>query len=638
MKCAGRGLGIFILFLVAVNRLSAQINIVPELKDSVLQLTITLNKGWHLYGASKALDAAFVNSEMEGIRFSKLEVNGTSQPITDQAFQEKMTVFTGILHGTTTLQRLPDGINVLPVTFHGYISDGETFLPIEKKLLVQTGAAKSKTRIVIPGMQTARFRKSNPLEEGSTSMLKVFFLGLLGGLVALITPCVFPMIPVTISFFGSRAASKKQSVKMGTIYGSAILLIYMLASVPFHVLGKVRPELLNNISTSVWLNLIFFLVFLFFALSLFGVFNLRLPASLANKADQKGGFGSMAGIFFLALTLVIVSFSCTGPILGSLLVGSLQGSGGAWLLTAGMAGFGVALGLPFALFAIFPQMLSQLPKSGNWLSIVKVSLGFLELALAFKFLSNADLVMQWGLLKREIFLGIWLLIAVAWLLYTINAQWWLRYGQFNISKGRSVLAVLLTGLIVYLGYGLAGRPLKGLSGFAPPAFYSLKDHGREIKLEADLNNDYEKALEKARATNKKLLIDFTGWACVNCRKMEEQVWSDPAVAEKIRTNFVLVSLYVDDKNKLPANAQVFGFVGRDKTVKDIITIGDLYAAMEAENLGQVSQPLYAIVDANENLLQEPVGYTPAPAKFLNWLEAGLRINGDAAARPPAVPN
>ena len=285
-------------------------------------------------------------------------------------------------------------------------------LPISLPLL--HGQKTSQFSILLP--ESARNAPENACGETTTSSSAdsgawgVFFLGFLGGLIALVTPCVFPMIPLTVCFFTKRSKTRKQGIQNGLIYGLSIFLIYVLASVPFHIVGNVQPEIFNSISTNAWLNIAFFAIFIFFSISFFGYFEISLPSGIANKADAKSGLGSLGGIFFMAITLAIVSFSCTGPILGTLLVGSLQG--GAWALTQGMAGFGMALALPFTLFAIFPQWLQSLPKSGGWLDTVKKVLAFVELALAFKFLSNADLVQHWGLLKREVFIGIWILISL----------------------------------------------------------------------------------------------------------------------------------------------------------------------------------------------------------------------------------
>jgi thiol:disulfide interchange protein DsbD len=434
------------------------------------------------------------------------------------------------------------------------------------------------------------------------------------------------MIPVTVSFFTKRSKTRKQGIQNGLIYGLSIFLIYVLASVPFHIAGNVQPEIFNSISTNAWLNIAFFAIFIFFSISFFGYFEISLPSGIANKADAKSGLGSLGGIFFMAITLAIVSFSCTGPILGTLLVGSLQG--GAWALTQGMAGFGLALALPFTLFAIFPQWLQSLPKSGGWLDTVKKVLAFVELALAFKFLSNADLVQHWGLLKREVFIGIWILISLGLTAYLFGFLLLPHdvKGQ-KIALGRKLFGGLALGFALYLGAGLMpqnANNLKLLSGFPPPTHYSLfasdsLSHG----LKADVVNDYTKALAMAKAQQKPILIDFTGWACVNCRKMEEQVWTDPAVQNFIQENYILLSLYVDDRANLPV-AERFVYTTQGGQQKQINTVADLWATFETENFNQSSQPLYAVLSPDQVLQSNPIGYTPDIQQYLEWLKCSAK--------------
>jgi thiol:disulfide interchange protein DsbD len=341
--------------------------------------------------------------------------------------------------------------------------------------------------------------------------------------------------------------------------------------------------------------------------------------------DSKSNISSRAGIFFMALTLVIVSFSCTGPLLGTLLVGAL--SGGAVQLTAAMAGFGLALGLPFALFALFPHWLQSLPRSGSWMNSVKIFFGFVELALALKYFSNADLVTQWGLLKRETFFGIWIAISLALALYLLGV---IKFKHdpppAKLSKGRIVMGILFIGLALYLAPGVtntkyANRSL--ISGFPPPLTYSLYKASAEKKgVEPAVINDYDKALQLARAEHKPILIDFTGWACVNCRRMEENVWPKDAVKDLIKNDFILVSLYVDDKENLPEDQQ-FLFTTSDGSKKKIITVGDKFATLQSENFRNASQPLYVIISPDEKLMNYPVGYTPSVKEYSDWLKCGL---------------
>jgi len=467
-------------------------------------------------------------------------------------------------------------------------------------------------------------------DTGNTSekgILTIFFLGFLGGLVALLTPCVFPMIPLTVSFFTKSNKSKTKGIINALTYGLFIFLIYVILSIPFHFLDSINPEILNDISTNVYLNIAFFIIFVVFAISFFGYFEITLPSGLANKADSASSLGGLIGIFFMALTLALVSFSCTGPILGSLLAGAMSSDGGAMQLTAGMGGFGLALGIPFAIFALFPNMLNSLPKSGGWLNTVKVVLGFLELALAIKFLSNADLVKNWGILPREVFFALWIIIGIGLVLYLFGL---IRFphdskGQ-KIGMPRIALGVATLAFVVYLLPGLsknnkyANRSL--LSGFPPPLFYSIYDKKSNCPLDLECYKDYDKGLAKAKELNKPILLDFTGWACVNCRKMEENVWVEPEIFKKLNEEFVLISLYVDDKRDLPADKQEVITTSYGKK-KKIGRKGDMWATMQTETFENNSQPYYAIMSPNEILLNRPVGYKPDASEYSAFLECGL---------------
>ena len=464
------------------------------------------------------------------------------------------------------------------------------------------------------------------LGTSSTNSLywNLFFLGFLGGLIALLTPCVFPMIPLTVSFFLKQGSSLRTGIFNALLYGFFIVLIYVLLSLPFHFLDSLNPEILNTISTNVPLNLIFFAVFVFFAFSFFGYYELTLPASWGNATDEGATRNGSVGIFFMALTLAIVSFSCTGPILGSLLAGSLSADGGAMQLTAGMTGFGVALALPFALFALFPNALNALPKSGGWMTTIKVVLGFLELALALKFLSNADLVSHWGLLKREVFIGIWTLLAFGLTLYLFGLLRFPHEGKVKIAKGRYVLAALSLGFTAYLFLGLIAKnnTLKLLSGFPPPAFYSLSSSENDCPLGLNCYKDFEQGLAAAKQQNKPILLDFTGWACVNCRKVEENIWSRPEVFRILNEEVVLISLYVDDRTDL-SQAEQFNFKYPNGRVRMIKTIGEQWASFQSLNFNTASQPYYVLMQPDGTLLNAPIQYTDA-ATYLRWLEEGLR--------------
>lgn len=604
---------------------------VQHIADSSYELkaVTTIPSDWYLYATNPSIEAlketVLITYNYENAaNVGSIVFTGTRKKITDAVSEGKQTdVFNGsilVTQGFTISGIIPAD---LKGNITAYLGRKDEFLTAEYNFSVAIkegiGISADDQKIRIENLDL-----NKPLNDCGTtgakqqsSLFTVFLLGFIGGLVALLTPCVFPMIPVTVSFFTKRSGSRKQAVKNGILYGFFILLIYTLASVPFHVLGNVQPEIFNNISTNVWLNIAFFAIFIIFAFSFFGFFEISLPSSIAGKADEKGSLGSIGGIFFMALTLAIVSFSCTGPILGSLLVGSL--SGGAWELTGGLAGFGLALALPFALFAIFPNWLQSLPKSGGWLDTVKKVLAFVELALALKFLSNADLVMHWGLLKREIFIGLWILISLGLTLYLFAVISLPHdYKGMTISKGRKISGVIAMIFTLYLIPGLTNTKyanLELLSGFPPPLTYSIyKKQSEDWKVV----NDYEKALKRSKEQHKPLMIDFTGWACVNCRKMEENVWTDAAVKAYMENNFILVSLYVDDRGKLPVE-QRFTYTTANGDHKSIETIGDKWSTFQSENFGQVTQPLYAILNNDEQLLNHPVGYTPDATEYLAWL-------------------
>lgn len=468
------------------------------------------------------------------------------------------------------------------------------------------------------------------IEQGK-SLWTIFGLGFFGGLIALLTPCVFPMIPLTVSFFTKKNnQSKSSGTSKAILYGVFILAVYLILSIPFHLLDSVNPDILNEISTNVVLNVIFFLIFVFFAFSFFGYYELTLPSSWTNKTTQGENIGGILGVFFMALTLAIVSFSCTGPILGSLLAGSLTADGGAWQLTAGMGGFGLALGLPFALFAAFPSWLNSLPKSGGWLNTVKVVLGFLELALAFKFLSNADLVKHWGLLKIEVFLGLWIIIFAGLALYLFAK---IKFPHDSPLKKLSFLRIstglLVTAFTVYLASGFmvntntnTYQSLKLLSGLAPPVGYSWflpNDSPNNLNSFKDL----KEGIAYAQEVNKPIMIDFTGYACVNCRKMEEHVWSAETIDRLIRDEYVLISLYVDDKKTLPEEQQIM--VNRvDGGTRQLENYGHKWANFQTHFFQTNSQPYYVLLSSDgKQILNDPVGYTPDETDYANFLEAGI---------------
>jgi len=606
-----------------------------RIQDKVYELTFstTGNNKWQLYGANEligdvpSVELAFADSSIE-IKKPYKE-SGNSVAFKSALFDNaSFKVYEGPAAFTITIQFSGTVPANLLGTFKYTYGKGDEFYPLNEHQfsIPLEGGVASTTKIKV-----ATFDLKNPVspcgdeDTGGKSLLSIFFLGMLGGFIALFTPCVFPLIPLTVSFFTKQSKDRKKGITNAVIYGLFIFLIYILLSTPFHLVDGVQPEILNNISTNIWLNILFFLIFVFFAISFFGYFEIGLPSGLANKIDSRSGMSSMGGIFFMALTLAIVSFSCTGPILGSLLVGTA--GEGAWPLTVGLAGFGLALALPFALFAMFPGWLQSLPKSGGWLTSVKVVLGFLELAMAVKFLSNADLVKQWGFLKREIFLGIWVVIGILIVLYLLGK---IRFPHDSpvkkFSKTRIAFIVVFAAATLYIIPGLTNTHnanLSLISGFPPPLCYSLYKNPVNCEKGIEpLRNDYEEALARAKKEGKPVLIDFTGWACVNCRRMEENVWPNEKVSELIKDKFIIVSLYVDEKRALPAAQQV-DFTTKTGAQKKIITVGDKWATFQSENFDAVAQPQYAIISPDEKVLTKTKGYTPSANEFAQWLECGV---------------
>ncbi len=602
-----------------------------------LKLKGTIRPGWHLYSnvnEAEGLTGLLIGYNDSSVILKTSNIVTNNIEIKDPVFENKRIQVSKdsivIIH---KINFVGEPAPVINLVLNYYIGYQENFIPEEKKFKIildnKIGSQKGN-RILVPSIDLKK-----PLTEcgasdspytSSGSLLYLFFIGFLGGLVALLTPCVFPMIPLTVSFFTKRGVTKKSGVKNAFLYGFFIFIIYILLSLPFHFLDKLNPEILNNISTNIYLNVFFFAIFIFFAFSFFGYYEISLPAGLSSKADSKAGAGNIFGIFFMALTLALVSFSCTGPILGSLLAGSLTSDGGAMQLTSGMAGFGLALALPFALFALFPNWLSSLPKSGGWLNTVKVVLGFFELGLAFKFLSNADLVAHWGILKREIFIAIWIITGIGLTFYLLGFIKFKHDAVIKkLAKTRIFFAVIAGLLTIYLLPGLTNTKWANLtliSGFPPPLYYSIYEKKSDCVLDLNCSRDYEEGLKMARAENKPVLIDFTGYACVNCRRMEEKVWSKPEVYKLMKEKFIVISLYVDDKKKLVAGSQ-FEYTTKEGVKKEINTVGDKWATFETENFSNNAQPLYVILNNNEVLLTHPVGYTPSAEEYLKWLQCGL---------------
>ncbi|MEO9512115.1 MAG: cytochrome c biogenesis protein CcdA [Flavobacteriaceae bacterium] len=477
-------------------------------------------------------------------------------------------------------------------------------------------------------------------KEEKKGLWVIFILGLGAGFVAIFTPCVFPLIPMTVSFFTKQSKTKAQGIKNAIVYGLSIILIYVLLGTL--IVSIFGASSLNALATNVWFNLIFFFILIVFAASFLGAFEIMLPNSWANKIDAKADKGGFMGIFFMALALAIVSFSCTGPFVGSIIGASASKGGLAPII--GMLGFSTAIALPFALFAAFPGWLNSLPKSGGWLNTIKVVLGFLELAFAFKFLSQADLVLQLHFLEREVFLAIWIAIFGALALYLFGKIQLPHDSPLtHISVGRLSLGLVVLSFTIYMIPGLWGAPLNLISAFPPPQHYSESPYGvgytqlgssvvsanhGDVPEGAHLMpphnilafNDYDKGLAYAKKEGKPVMIDFTGWACVNCRKMEQNVWPRPEVLSILKNDVVLISLYVDDKRKLQEDDIVDSKLRPGKKLK---YIGQKWSELQTIKYRANSQPFYVLMNHNEENLIDPVAYTPNADEYYTWLKKGV---------------
>lgn len=495
--------------------------------------------------------------------------------------------------------------------------------------------ALAKIPLLTPLEKRDEFLK-NPIsscgdfEDEDRSYWMLFVFGLIGGLISLFTPCVFPMVPLTVSFFTKGGSEKGSGIAKALLYGFSIIAVYASLSIPFYFEGT-DPEILNKIASSAILNIIFFLIFMVFAFSFFGFYELTLPSSWANKADKAADVGGVIGVVFMALVLAIVSFSCTGPLLGSVLAGSLDK--GPIPITMAMAGFGVGLGIPFTIFAAFPAILKSMPQSGGWLNSVKVVLGFVEVALAFKFLSTADLVEHWGILKYELFLIIWILCAAGTGIYLLG---YIKFPHDSpiqkLKPARIIIASSFGLLAIYFAFGFKLNEKTGtyqslnlLSGVAPPVTYSWF-HPNDCPNGLNCYHEFEAAQEDAIENQKPILIDFTGHACTNCRRMEDNVWSQKEVFDLINDGYILASLYVDDRKELKKDAQgeiTIPLTDGTKKQKKIITVGDKWATFESLQFGKVSQPFYVLISPDGKLLTNPVGYTPDASEYAKWLKCGL---------------
>jgi len=610
---------------------------------------VAIKSGWHLYSQNVPEDGPIPTTFMFDDADGAFNIVGNTSEeqghtVDDPVFEMKIKYFEDsavfeqkieVLGGQTTVNGFVEFM----------VCDDERCLPptevnLEFNLLSNKSSnTKEETTAVIT---TSNEKTKTPTKnrESKKELWGIFFIAFFSGFAALLTPCVFPMIPMTVSFFTKQSKNKATGIRNAIIYGISIIVIYvLLGTVVSLIFGA---DALNALSTNVWFNIAFFLLLLIFAASFLGAFEIMLSNSWANKVDKQADRGGLIGIFFMALALAIVSFSCTGPIVGTLLVEAAAGGSQVGPIV-GMLGFSLAIALPFALFAAFPGWLNSLPKSGGWLNTVKVVLGFLELALAFKFLSNADLVLQLHWLEREVFIAIWIAIFGALAFYLFGKIQLPHDSPLtHISVGRLSLGLIVLSFTIYMIPGLWGAPLNLISAFPPPQHYSESPYGvgyTQLGSGASSNhndvpegahlmpphnilafNDYDKGLAYAKKVGKPVMIDFTGHACVNCRKMEQNVWVKPNVLEKLKNDVVLISLYVDDKRKLEDSEVVDSKLKSDKKLK---YIGQKWSELQTIKYKTNSQPFYVLMDHNEENLIDPVAYTPNADDYYNWLEKGV---------------
>lgn len=676
---------LFIAVLFAISNLTAQIydpvsftTSVKEIGENKYTLVITakIDKGWHVYsqnvpdGGPAPTSFTFQPSKNYKKTGSVIEPKG--HEVDDPVFQMRIKYFEDKAVFTQNIERKSaDAFTIDATVFFMVCNDNSCLPPSEKEVKFtfkksdipvkteETAKAVTDTKDTDSVQNTESITKQDTTNNttnsvstagtdapkvsdntektpssGDESLWTLFFFSFLGGLAALFTPCVFPMIPMTVSFFTKQSKNKAAGIRNAMMYGIFIIVIYViLGSMVTAIFGA---DALNALATNVVFNIVFFLLLLVFALSFLGAFEIVLPSSWLTKIDQKSEIGGAFGIFFMALALAVVSFSCTGPIVGTLLVQAASQAGIAPIV--GMLGFSLAIALPFTLFAAFPGWMNSLPKSGGWLNSVKVVLGFLELALAFKFLSNADLVLQLHLLEREVFLAIWIAIFTVLAFYLFGKiQLSHDTPSTHISVGRLSLGIVVLAFVVYMIPGLWGAPLQYISGFPPAKQYSESPNGfgNAVIQNTDKTalpegaesgpngiptfHNYDEGLAYAKKVNKPVMIDFTGYACVNCRKMEERVWPDPKVLAVLNNDVVLISLYVDDKRPLPKEEQVVSKI----TGKVLKYTGQKWSELQILKYKTNAQPYYVLMDHNEKDLNKPSAYNPDINAYYNWLQEGI---------------
>ena len=627
------------------DKVNYSIKIIQNACEVSIIADIEVVDGWHINASNLPPESFSIATDLYLDTSSNYIIDDTIYEPKPHIVFDSITKEELFLHeGKITIKRNINIRTTKDFTIKGFFTfqtcdDSHCLPPFDGpfEFIVKGCDFKSLSEKEMKSQKKNKITNENDNSSTKKSLFVIFILSFLSGFAALLTPCVFPMIPMTVSFFTKQSKDKSSGIKNAILYGLSIIIIYvLLGTIITAIFGA---SFLNSLSTNIYFNLLFFILLVVFAISFLGAFEITLPNAWVNKADSASSKGGFLGIFFMALTLALVSFSCTGPIVGTLLVESATIGGiGPFI---GMFGFSLALALPFGLFAAFPGWLNSLPKSGGWLNTVKVFLGFLELALAFKFLSNADLVIQGHFLERELFLAIWIGIFSVLALYLFGFIRLPKDSEIKyLSVSRSLIATTVLVFVIYLIPGLWGAPLKLISGFPPPMSYSESPSGlsNSSKIVEDIENthigpqglpvfhDLSAGLAYAKSINKPAFLDFTGHACINCRKMEEKVWGEDDVINILRDSLVIISLYVDDKRPLPEEEHAEVEIAPGKIIK-VTTIGDKWSAYQAKKYKSLSQPYYIMLDKNGNdLPNKSADYLNHGNKkdFLNWLRNGLK--------------
>ena len=646
---------LFILW-VSVLTVSAQmadpVHFTSQLKElanheAEIIFTAKIDQGWHVYSTDLSggpITASFNVVKMDGVeKVGKLKPRGNEQKVFDKLFDMEVRYFE---HAATFVQKVR--FTKPQYTIDCYLEYGacndEMCMPPSTVEFKKSGSEKLQDTPSPPLNPLAPSTPDSSLlnnttvdstlwaptplpqqggdEGGSHGLLAIFLAGLLGGFLALLTPCVWPIIPMTVSFFLKRNKERSKAIREAFTYGLSIIVIYV--ALGLLVTALFGANALNALSTNAWFNIFFALLLIIFAASFFGAFELTLPSSWSNKIDQKSERTTgLLSIFLMAFTLVLVSFSCTGPIIGFLLV-AVSTQGNILGPTLGMLGFAIGLAIPFAFFALFPSLLKSVPKSGGWMNTIKVVLGFIELAFALKFLSVADLAYGWRLLDREVFLAIWIALFGLLGAYLMG---WIKFPHDDVptANGQKPIAIIpfFLGLLsfaftIYMIPGLWGAPLKAISAFTPPMYTQDYKIVQTTVVEAPFK-DYEQGMAFAQQQQKPVIIDFTGFGCVNCRKMEAAVWTDDEVARRLTQDYVLISLYVDDKTPLPQPIEV-EINGQKRTLR---TVGDKWSHLQATKFGANTQPFYVLLDNTGKPLGPSRSYDEDIQEYIDWLDQGL---------------